>query len=271
MKEQDLLLALKEIKDQKEGFPSTDKEFIGEDAFINRLPVELKIHIVLSLPIKDWFTLRLVSSAWKTIHTAAAKTSLDSAQQHHLLKLLATVDSLKKRLIDEVEDFCKKVGGRSEHVHQLMMLNILVDDLQEPLAKLLVLTQRLNDIRNSLCSVSPFSILGPNSHHFQYRGGLDEIITPTLKTCNNLSKAPWFQNALACTKFCPTHPVAQKFSLATLEIEKRSKANEKPFNINTIQSLTETKNSLSFFQPLSVPSLFKIEIHSPKLQPNRNF
>ncbi|WP_238583703.1 hypothetical protein [Legionella jamestowniensis] len=231
----------------------------------------------------DWFSLRLVNSAWKSIVSAAATAHLDSIQQDQLSQLMSTdYEFLLQKLIEEVKRLRKQSnrGTVRDTEEKLQLIGTSIQNLQEPLAKFLLLKEQLENIDLALSkkysSIHSFFAkeMGRNSNYKP----LKDIIKPVLETCTNFSESPWFQKMLICIKLCPEHQVSQSFNQAILKVAERkeSMANVevKKHNSNIINmfpsfSSEEKSISIPVDLNLSLFSIPKITI-TPELKPNRS-
>ncbi|MCW8385466.1 hypothetical protein OQJ18_05200 [Fluoribacter dumoffii] len=187
------------------------------------LPYELNILIVQGLSRKDWLSLRLVNSVWKSIITAAATIHLNSIQQQLSELSAINYNSLSQKLIREVESFrMQNRVGESEAEKKLKLICKGVEYLREPLAKFLFFTEQLEVLDHALIqkrnSLNPFIF---KTGLMSRQGKVNEIIAPALKICNDFSQSSWFQKMLICIKLNPKHHVAQTFAQAILKVEEQ--------------------------------------------------
>nr|HAT8713747.1 hypothetical protein [Legionella jordanis] len=235
------------------------------------LPHELKVLIVLFLSESDWFSLRLVNSAWKSAVAAVAKIHLDTVQRQFTQLLATDFDLLYKELMESLaHTFADK--DTTNTVKKLMAMGESLAKLEEPLAKLLFLTGNLEHLDRDLST--PFTDTSLNlivPLIFPRRNEIRKVIQPTLEICQQFSQSYWFQNTLTYSELCPVHQVARTVSQARSKVRELERKNapdiETPLRLPLLKDNPEescrmpVSFSLSFFP--------KIKLTPPTLSPRK--
>lgn len=181
--------------------PSTFQSYLLKHApFINLLPIELYVQIVLLLPIDSWSSLFRTSTQWQRAVTAAANIYLNAETKH--LEDLSNYDfdHLTQELSEAIKKYKVNANSynhqRAQQIEKLENLINKVNHAPNVLMKLFHLQHGLQGIQKEISN---------EYHFFSPRNSfLYQLVSSVYQ---HLPTEYYTNKAIQCLKFSPQHPL----------------------------------------------------------------
>lgn len=185
--------------------PAFKSYLLKHTPFINLLPIELQVQIVLSLPIDAWSSLFRTSTQWQKAVIEAANIYLNSEAKHLEDLSHYDFDHLTQRLSETIKKYQDNVNSynhqRAQQIEKLENLIDKVNHAPNVLMKLFHLQHGLQGIQKEISN---------EYHFFSPRNSfLYQLVS---SVCQLMPTEYDMKKAIECLKFSPQHPLNKMLS-----------------------------------------------------------